>query len=178
MARVPLVAPEDVDAAYRDHLVQEGVRPNLWAAIGNNPRVMAAYDEFIEHLYEVCGLGETEQELVILAVAAELSSRYLWHHHVNLARDRGVTDAQIRGIGHFDAAPFSTGEEALIRFARAVARGQVTDSDHTAITDEYEVGTVVGVAVLAGTYLSVARVTTALGVDLEADAEFVGWDPK
>lgn len=177
MARVPLVSPQEVDAAYRDHLVQEGVRPNLWAAIGNNPPVMDAYDEFIEHLYEISGLDQTEQELVILAVAAELSSRYLWHHHVTLARDRGVTDAQIRGIGHFDAEPFSATEQALVRYARAVARGQVTDDDHATLADAYGVGTVVGVAVLAGTYLSVARVTSALGVDLEADTEFVGWDP-
>lgn len=177
MTRVPLVSADAVDAEYRDHLDQEGVRPNVCAAIGNNPPVMGAYDGFIERVYEVCGLSEDEQELVILAVAAELSSRYLWHHHVRLARDRGVSDGKIRGIAHFDDDPFTVGEQALVGYARAVARGQVRAGDHDGMAAAYDVPTVVGTAVLAGVYLSVARVIDALSVDLESDEEFVGWDP-
>ncbi|MFB6104849.1 MAG: carboxymuconolactone decarboxylase family protein [Halobacteriaceae archaeon] len=150
--------------------------PNLRAALGNNPAALAAADAFIDAAGEAAGLDDEQRELVVLAVAAELSSQYLWHHHVQRARDRGVSDAAITGIAHFDGAPFDDGEAALIRYARAVARGQVTDRDHRGVAAAFEASTVVGACVLAGVALWLARVSKALDIGLEADS-FVGWDP-
>jgi|GEM_PF-5264722 len=172
MARVPYV-DEPAIAAAPDPAV---AYPNLRAAVGNNPGVLEAADAFLASVAPASGLSDRQQELVILAVAAELSSQYLWHHHVQRARDRGVGDAAITGIAHFDAGPFDEGDAALLRYARAVARGRVTDADHRGVAAAVDAGTVVGVCVVAGTALWVARVAQSLGVDLEAEA-FVGWDP-
>lgn len=180
MARVPYVDPEDLPEEYRDLVVSElQDKPvNIYAALGNNPEVLAGARAFLSSLWESSGLPDRERELVILLTAAENDSRYEWHQHVRIGGDAGVTEAQMAAIADGDFDGFDSEEALLLRYATAVLDRSVDDALHDAFVAAYDESTAVGTASLANGYTSLAGVLDALDVGLEDGEEFVGWDPR
>ncbi len=180
MARVPYVDPEDLPAEYRDLVVSklQGKPVNVYAAIGNNPEVLAGTRAFLSSLWESTGLPDRERELVILLAAAESDSRYEWHQHVGIGGDAGVTEAEMAAIADGDLDGFEGDEAVLLRYAAVVLDHEVDDALHDAFVGAYDESTAVGVASLATGYRSLAGVLDALDVGLEDGEEFRGWDPR
>jgi alkylhydroperoxidase family enzyme len=179
MARVPYLRPEDVESGDEDLVVsklQHGKPINIYGALGNNPAVLRGLREHFGTVWSETGLSDRERELVILSVGHELESPYEWHQHVNIASDVGLTPAEMTAVAADDPDPFTAEELAMMEYGRAVARGTVPDDVHAAVADRFDDATVVGLTVLAATYLLVARVIDALEVDIEAGEEFVGWE--
>lgn len=175
MARVPYVTQDDLDSGFEEYVEYEGKTLNVHRGTGNNQEVMAAFDDFLEALYEHAGLSDRERELAILTVASTIGSEYQWHNHVWLSTDIGVSEEEIEAIARDDRSPFPVHEQALITYARAVAVGQVTDPLHRAVTEHFDTATIVGIATLAAAYVGVGRVLTALDIDIEEDEDFIGW---
>lgn len=179
MARVPYTEPEELPAEYRDLVVsslQPGKTVNVYRAIGNNPEVLDGFRTFLGSLWSESGLADRERELVILATARTVDSAYEWHQHVGIAKDAGVTDAEIRAIDAGDFSGFTAAETALIEYAIATVNGAVTDDLHDDLAAHYDADAVSGAASTAAGYLALASVIDALGVEIEAGDEFVGWD--
>lgn len=176
MARVPLLNRTDLPEEYRYLLSENAVgERNIFRAIGHNPPGLQSYMRYGSTLWDECGLSPRERELAILATARALDSTYEWQQHVELARDVGVTAAEIDAIGRGDLAPFDDAERALVAYVRAVADDRVTDAVHEELAVHYDDRTVTGVALLSGYYVATARVLNALAVPVEE--EFVGWEP-
>lgn len=181
MARVPYVTQKDLDPDYRDLVVsslQPGKTVNVYSAIGNNQAVLRGFREALGAFWNDSGLTDRQREIVILTAAAEIRSAYEWQQHVSIAGDAGLTPAEIAAIARDDRSPFPDEERALVAYTRAVARGRVDDALHEAMTEYFQTDTVVGAASTAAGYVALGRVIDALGVDIEADEEFVGWDPE
>lgn len=179
MARVPYVDREDVPPEYRDLLVSSlQDRPlHVYRAIGNNPAVLAGLRSFFAALWTDTGLAERERELVILAVARERENPYEWHQHVRIAGWEGVSEAEMRALVDEDLDRFDDREAALIRYARAVVRGGVTDKRHAAVAAAYDDATVIGIAALAGGYAMLGSLIDAFDLELEDGESFFGWRP-
>lgn len=180
MSRVDYVSQEEIDEEYEDLIVstlQPGKRVNVYSAIGNNGPVLAGFREFLGSLWEHSGLTDRQREIVILTAASEIGSEYEWHQHVNVATDAGLSREEIAAIGRDDRTAFEIGEQALIAYTRAVARGRLTDPLHEAVLEELGTEATVGAATTAAGYVALGRVIDALGVDIEAGDEFEGWDP-
>ena len=177
MARVPYVTQDDLDPEYREYLVSalQDKPLNVYAAIGNNPAVLAGLRAFLRALWTDTGLSERHRELVIMAVAAESRSTYEWHQHVAIASDAGLTPAEINAVSTDDLEAFPSEEVALVEYARAVADGRVTDELHDAVEDAFGPEVVVGIAGVVAGYFGLARMIDALGVELESGEEFAGW---
>ena len=180
MARVPYVDPEELPEEYRDLVVSKlQEKPvNVYAAIGNNPEVLAGTRAFLSSLWESSGLVDRERELVILLAAAENDCRYEWHQHVGIGGDAGVTREEMAAIAEGDLAGFEGNEGLLLRYAAAVLDHDVDDDLHDAFVAAYDESTAVGTASLASGYTSLAGVLEALDVELEDGEEFAGWDPR
>jgi len=180
MARIPYADPEDLPEEHRDLVVSElqGKRINVYAALGNNPEVLAGTRAFLASLWESTGLTERERELVILLSAAGNESRYEWHQHVRIGRDAGVTEAEMAAIAEGDHGAFDDDEALLLRYAEAVLTREVDDTLHEAFVDAYDESTAVGVASLVNGYTSLSGVLDAFDVELEEGEEFAGWDPR
>lgn len=180
MARVPYVDPQDLPEEYRDLVVSKlQQRPiNVYAALGNNPEVLAGTRAFLSSLWASTGLSVRERELAILLAAAVNDSSYEWHQHVRIARDAGVTEAEMAAIAAGDLDAFDGDEALLLGYADAVLDGSVDDARHEALVVAYDESTAVGVASLVQGYTSLAGVIDALDVGLEDDEKFVGWDPR
>lgn len=179
MARVPYRDPDDLPAGIGDLVVsslQPGKTVNVYRAVANNPAVLEGLRDYLGALWSESGLTDRERELVVLAVARELDNAYEWHQHVGIARSVGVADETIRaiGAGSLDAAGLDGREAAMVRYGRAVVRGEVDDGLHAAVAGGLDDDAVAGLAALAAGYAALARVIDALGVELEDP--FVGWD--
>ena len=104
MARVPYVDPEELPEQYRELVVSklQGKPVNVYAALGNNPEVLAGTRAFLSSLWESSGLPDRERELVILLASAENGCRYEWHQHVRIGGDAGVTHEEMAAIADGD----------------------------------------------------------------------------
>ena len=176
-ARVPLLRQSDLPEEYQ-YLFDEDVlgELNLFGAMGHVPRAMQAYMRFGTALWNTGDLSTRERELAILAVARSCRARYEWHQHVRIGREAGISVEELRAIARDDDTPFPEREQAIMRYAEAVASGSVTGPLFEATETVTDTETVVGLTLLAGHYLQTARFLDALSVPL--DEPFVGWLPE
>lgn len=163
---------EEFAETYR-HLFSTETR-NVHRAIGNNPAVLRGFRESNATLWNESGMTERQRELVILAVAREMDSRYEWHQHIRHALSVGLSPDEIRAITREDYADFPDLEAALLTYATALAHDGVKDEQYSAIAARFDDSTVIGVTMLASGYAGLARALTALGV--EPEEPFIGWD--
>ena len=177
MGRVPYVVEDDLPEEYEDLItssLQPGKRVNVYRAVGNNPEVLAGLRAYLGKLWSDTGLSAYRRELVILAIAREFDSAYEWHQHVNVARNMDIPDEECRAIADGNHEVFDDDDRLVLRYALAVARGDVDDDLHEEISEVYDDSTVVGIAGLGGGYAMLAQLIDAFDVDIEDD--FVGWD--
>lgn len=175
MSRLPLLELDDVPEEYH-HLFGDdylGDR-HIFRAWAHNPEILEATLEYLNVLYDQ--LGERRKELVILAVARARESRYEWHQHVDIAREKGVSLEEMRAIGGDDLSVFDDAEFVLLQYARAVEAGTVTDQIHDALTRHYSNGEIVAIGQLVGFYVGLCYHIASMNIPFEG-GEFVGWVP-
>lgn len=180
MARVPLVDRDDLPEEYQYLLGEDALgERNIFRAIGNSPRVLQSYMRYGTTLWEAGELTTRERELLILAVARALRSEYEWHQHVDIGREAGLGTDEIAAIGREEFENFEGFDDrdrALLAYADAFARGEVTDTIHEDLAEFCETSTLTGIAMLCSHYVATARALDALEVPLEGS--FVGWRPE
>lgn len=179
MARVPYVDPADMPEEYRDLVVsslQPGKTVHVYQAVGNNPEVLDGLRTFLGSIWDESGLSDRERELAILTTARTVESSYEWHQHVGIAKDAGVSEAEILAISEGAYEAFDAGETALLEYTEAVVEGRVTDELSDALAEHYDANAVSGATAAAAGYLGLARTIDALGVEIEVGDEFIGWD--
>ncbi|WP_018257456.1 carboxymuconolactone decarboxylase family protein [Halomicrobium katesii] len=175
MTRLDLLDIEDIPEEYHylftdDYLGDRHIF-RVWA---HNPEVLKATLEYLNTLYDQ--LTPRTKELVILTVAATRGARYEWHQHVDIARDKGVTTAEMRAIGGGDFSVFDDEEFVLLQYAEAVAAGDVTDQIHAALETAYDPDEIVAVGLLVDFYVGLCNYVAAVELPFEG-GEFVGWTP-
>src|SRR3990170_8489471 len=106
MPRVPLA---DLEPQLKKRLEELwGTPPNLYKALANHPRLVAAWTEFSKTLRHDTRTPRALRELVILRGAQLMRSEYEWAQHLPMARKAGVSEAQIKDLpswpssAHFD----------------------------------------------------------------------------
>lgn len=176
MARVPLRTPEELPESYR-YLLQDSAigERHILQAMGNNPPLFQSSMRYANTVWSTCGLSDRRRELVILAVARSLDSRYEWHQHVPLARDAGVDAADIHAIADGEWDGFDGTDRLLIEYAAALAERSVTDDLQDRLTAKFDDDAMIGITMLASNYVSTAHWLDSLAV--EPEETFVGWHP-
>lgn len=187
MARVPYVTREDLPEEDRQllrsfraetpeeyqHLLSTDER-NVYRTLAHVPQSLAAFREFGGTLREELDLNSRERELVILTAASELRSAYEWHQHVRIGLAEGLSRDEILAIstGQFDR--FDEDERALVEYVADYVTGAVDDETYEAFARTAVDSKIVGVGLLVGMYIVIARQMNALGV--ETEEPFVGWN--
>ncbi len=163
----------DIDESEREHSLRGGSL-NVYRAIARNPPLLEAFRAYASEVWAGAGLTPREREIVILSTAFYTDSSYEWHQHVRVALDEGIETNLILAISHENYEFLEPAHEALVRYVEHFVRGQVTDELHDRLAVHFDDDIILGVGMLAGCYLGLARVLQALGVELRE--EFVGWD--
>ena len=189
MARIPYVDPESFPEEKRDLLDSlsdkaeelderahnlEGGTLNLYRTLGNNVALLEAFRTFAGEVWGGSDITIQEREFVILGVSHKIDASYEWHQHVRIALDEGISPEEIKAVssGEYDVLDDRT--VALLNYVRSYVVGEVDDATHDALAAHYNDETIVGIGMLASTYLGLARQIEAL--DVETEVEFVGWD--
>ena len=175
--RVPLLTQDDLPEDYQ-YLFDEDVMGelHLFQVMGHTPRAMQAYMRFGTSLWNAGDLSTRERELAILAVARQQRAIYEWHQHVSMGLDAGISYEELRSIAADDYCGFPVREQAIMRYAKAVANESVTAPLFEAAVEVTDIETVVGLTLLAGHYLLTARFLDAM--QIPTDEPFVGWQPE
>src|ERR671919_1807498 len=106
MPRVPLAQFEPALGKRLEELW--GAPPNLYRALANHPRLVAAWTEFSKMLRYDTRTPRALRELVILRGAQLMRSEYEWAQHVVMARKAGVREEQIQNLAKWAASPHFT----------------------------------------------------------------------
>src|SRR5713101_6309096 len=129
MQRVPLAEFEPALNKKLEELW--GTPPNLYRALGNQPKLVAAWAEFSRTLRYEARTPRALRELVILRGGQLMRSEYEWAQHLPMARKAGVREAQINVLSAWrTSAEFDEREKAALALAEAVTQGQVSDAVH------------------------------------------------
>jgi 4-carboxymuconolactone decarboxylase len=168
MPRVPLA---DFEPALRKRLEELwGEPPNLYKALGNHPKLTAAWTEFSRTLRHDTRTPRALRELVILRGAQLMKSEYEWAQHLKMARKCGVSEEQIAALADWkNSKTFNEKEKAALRIAEAVTKGRVSEADYAEAMRHFDHQDYVELALVAAFYAMVGRMLDAMGVELEPE---------
>jgi alkylhydroperoxidase family enzyme len=110
------------------------------------------------------------RELVILLSAQLEGGTYEWVQHLPVAESTGCSKAQIAAIeaGRIDDESFNAKEKALLRLAREVIVDVRAGEETVKTATEYfSPQEIMEIIVTCGYYMSLARITETLRVDVE-----------
>ena len=175
MPRTPLA---DFEPQLKKRLEELwGTPPNLYKALGNHPRLIAAWTEFSKMLRHDTRTPRALRELVILRGAQLMRSEYEWAQHLVMARKAGVSEAQIRDLpGWRTSSEFDPREKAALALAEAVTQGRVTDEVYAEAMRHFDHHDYVELSAVAAFYAMVGRMLDAMGVQLEPEVR--DYSPK
>ena len=170
MSRIPLVDPADMTAGQRqqyDRFPSNLTRALLLA----DGRLARALPESANAL-RASGLDDGIREAVILRVAALSDSAYERMQHLGQARKVGWTDEQIGDIEAGNRGALPDDLAAVLAFVdECVATTHVSDRVFRALRDVLSDRDVVTVILLVGHYMTVARLTGSLEVELDEEPD-------
>ncbi|WP_141566271.1 carboxymuconolactone decarboxylase family protein [Pseudonocardia sp. N23] len=174
MARVSYVTAADAPSETASVLAKLPDL-NVFAMVANAPTVLRPWLRLGGTLLNDLAIDPLLRELVIMQVG-RLAARYEWDQHVGIARAAGATEEQIAALdrGDDDAACFDDTQRATLGVVADLVRdGDVPDDRYAALAARLDDRRVVEVMVLAGHYLGLARMMTALRIDPD-DAAALG----
>ena len=168
MQRVPLAEFEPALSKKLEELW--GTPPNLYRALGNQPKLVAAWAEFARTLRHDTRTPRALRELVILRGAQLMRSEYEWAQHLPMAREAGVREAQIAALAKWRSSKeFDAREKAALALAEAVTAGRVSDRVYAEASKHFDHADYVELCLVAAFYAAVGRMIDALGVQLEPE---------
>jgi alkylhydroperoxidase family enzyme len=169
MPSVPLAQFEPATQKRLEELW--GTPPNLYRALANHPKLVAAWTEFARAIRYESRTPRPLRELVILRGAQLMSSEYEWAQHLRMARKAGVRESQIAALHDWQRSrEFDEKEKAALAIAEDVTRGKVSDATQAEALKHFEMQDYVELALTAAFYAMVGRMLDAMGVQLEPDA--------
>ena len=171
MARIPYPNLEDLPEKVR--VSAEKLPPlNIMKMFLNAPTNAIPLLAFGQSILTKQELDDHLRELAILRVAHLTGANYEWTQHVPLAKETGVTDAQVEAIPQGAGSDaFNEVEKKVIRFTDEVTQ-DVKASAETFAALEKDLGPrqMVELALAIGFYGMVARVMESFEVELEPTA--------
>ena len=175
MARVPYidaidgVSPPDLVALYADIAGLRGSVVNLYRALGNQPAALRAFMGMSRYIRDDADLPAKLRELAVVATGYALDVHYEKYHHIRIARQVGVSEAQLAAFPDWSAADvFDETERAVVAYADQVARTRTVDDDTwAALQAHLPPGQVIDLALTVGWYHLCAAVLGPLRIETE-----------
>ena len=171
MARIPYPNLEDLPEKVR--VAAEKLPPlNIMKMFLNAPTNAIPLLVFGQSILTKQELDDHLRELAILRVAHLTGANYEWTQHVPLAKETGVTDAQVEALPQgADADAFNEVEKNVIRFTDEVTQDVKASAEtFTALEKDLGPRQMVELTLAIGFYGMVARVMESFEVELEPTA--------
>ncbi|MBO0873560.1 MAG: carboxymuconolactone decarboxylase family protein [Pseudonocardia sp.] len=168
MARVPYLTVSDAPPSVAGPL---GKLPPLhvFGLVAHAETAFRPWLRLGGALLSELALDAALRELAILRVG-QLAARYEWEQHVPIALSVGVPQERIDALDREDWAAFDAPTRFALDFVTGVVEGDVDDARYAAAAAHLTDREVVELALLAGHYLGLARLMTALRIDSDPPA--------
>ena len=170
---IPL-AKDDLDDAQRELLGQAGIdAEHLFGTLVRHPGLFRRWLPFGGKLLQGGKLPARLRELAILRTAYLTRTAYEWGHHVEIAREAGLTDGEIAAVAVAHPARdqrWSPVERAVLDACDELCRdGMVGDRTWAELVDGFggDDAQLVELPMLVGHYRMLAGVIASLGVQPE-----------
>jgi 4-carboxymuconolactone decarboxylase len=169
--RLPLVeVPEDpLTRDLFDRLAPGRGILNLHRMMAHAPQQMKASGELALALRRQTQLPRSLAEIVILRIAQLTACDYERAQHLPLAREAGVSEAQIAEVGGWrDSKAFTPEQRAALAFTETAARGlPADDADIAELRRYFSPREIVELTMLIGFYVSTAIFINSLAIPAE-----------
>ena len=168
MARVPYLTPDDLEPDDRVLLERPA---NIFRALVNSPRGARAFARHGSYLLNRSALDPRLRELAILQVGYLTKSAYEYSHHVEIGRQNGLSDDDIRAVADETAGretSLGVVERAVLAAARQLtANVALSDETFATLAAALDRPALVDLFLTIAFYNGVVRVLAALEVDVE-----------
>ena len=171
MPRIPAVARERLtpdDQQIFDRIAESrGSVRGPYSVLMHSPKLADLVSNLGAYLRFDTEIPKALTEVVTLATAREIGSRYEFYAHAPLARKAGVSEQTILAIAHGSAPEDLSGdEEMVVRYAQELLREhKISDSTFDAVQKRFGVQGMVDLTGLVGHYLLVGHVMAAFDVE-------------
>ena len=144
---------------------------NFSKVIVRHPAMYPIFVPWIEQLIARTKLPPRDREVLVIRTLALSDETYEAHHHVQIARKAGLSDAEIAAVARGDAGG-DAWDAALIAAAEELVRERrIADPTWAALAVRYDEERLMEVVFLTGCYNTMAMLTMSLGMQVEAEAE-------
>jgi len=172
MARVSYATTSQATGDAHDVLTQMEQRGrevlNLHRVIARSPNSLRNFLRLGNSLLLYGRLAPNLRELAILRISRITGADYEWAHHVPIAKQAGVSQAQIEGIADWrNTAVYNAIERAVLEYVEAAVNRDVPDDVFEAVRSLLSEEDVIELTLVCGFWGMVACVLLALKIDLE-----------
>ena len=132
----------------------------------NHPGLAKAIFPLTRHLLYDNLLPGRDRELLVLRVAWLRQSDYEWTQHVIIARNKGVTDEEIRRVGHGEVSPdWSARDKLLMRAVGELFESAcLSDATWGGLEEYYSEQELMEVVITVGAYDLIAMAFNSFGL--------------
>ncbi len=142
---------------------------NVMRTMVRHPKLLKRWLPFTNHILFKSELSERDREILILRTAWVTKSEYEWGQHVVIARDRGLSDAEIERVSKgAEAEGWAENERALIRATDELDGASfISDATWQALNAHYSEQQVMDAIMTVGNYRMLAGLINSTGVQLD-----------
>lgn len=168
MARIRMLNIEDLPEDDRDVLD----RPiNLYRVFAHTPELARRYATLGRWFRFDGALDNRIREMAILQVGLVAASPYEWSHHIEIGRQAGVSDDDIRAIvaeTEGDASGLDPMVRSVLRFARGLTcDGTIPAAVWAEVASRLDEAQLVELSALVAFYAMTVRFLNVLQIDVE-----------
>lgn len=172
MALITLIGPDDAPMTTKPYFAEGDPGP-IVAALANVPELLEAAMPFLSAVFAPSALSLRTKEIVVLRTSALLECRYCVDTHTVVARDAGLTRAEVVGLrGEAEDGPFADPADlALLGWIDVAARGPGSPPAVVAerLAEHFTESDIVELTLLIGATLMLNRFATSLGLPTSAE---------
>ena len=172
MARIPLVAPEDLSLDLAEiYRTSPAGKLNIFRLHAHAPTVFPGYSAMAQAIFSKLDVPPLERELVVLVIAVLEDCEYEWAQHEQIALSMGIPQVQIDAVqaGAFDSDVFNSREKALFEFTQQTVKNvRVNDAAYNAVAAFYSDRQIVELLFTIGSYMMLARIMEVAEIELDA----------
>ena len=178
-ARIPPLSPEqwsESAAQSMQPFVDANADFNIFKTLTNHPDLMRRWMVFANHVLFKSSLPFREKELLILRIGYLCQAGYEWGQHVQVARNGGVSDDDIRLAKTGPDTPGISAIDKLLLLAadELHADAFISDSTWEALSEHFDTMQMMDIVFTVSQYNLVSMALNSFGVQL--DDGLPGWD--
>ena len=145
---------------------------NFTRVLAHHPHLYRVFIPLIEKLIRYTELSPQDREVLVIRTLALCKESYEAAHHVDIARQCGMSETQIAAIAAGETAGLSEREILLMQAADELVKGQrIGDATWAALSQQYSTVQLIEVVGLVGGYVTMAMITRSFGIQNEAADE-------